>query len=116
LGIKAATAGSSTGNIGCNIQKYVESHGFSIIRALVGHGIGKEPHQDPPVPNFGENGEGNKLVPNMAIAIEPMVATGNYDIKTKKHGWTVAMADGKNGAHFEHTVLITDSKPIIITQ
>lgn len=116
LGIKVANAGNTTGDIGNNIQKYVESRGFSVVRALVGHGIGQEPHQEPQIPNFGKSGEGSKLVPNMAIAIEPMVVIGRYEVKTKKDGWTVATVDGKYAAHFEHTVLITASKPIIITQ
>jgi len=116
LGIKASCAGNTIGDIGFSIQKYVESRGFSVIRSLVGHGIGKEPHQDPQVPNFGKKGEGIKLVPNTAIAIEPMISLGSHEVKTKKDGWTVIMADGKKGAHFEHTVLITPSKPIVITQ
>lgn len=115
LGIKFAHSGNTTGDIGNSIQKYVESHGFSVIRALVGHGIGREPHQEPQVPNFGKSGEGSKLVPNLAIAIEPMIAKGDYNVKTKKDGWTIVTADGKSGAHFEHTVLITESKPIVVT-
>lgn len=116
LGIKAALPGKTTGDIGMAIQKFVESQGFSVIRALVGHGIGSEPHQDPQVPNFGKKGEGEQLKTNLAIAIEPMIAVGDYNIKTNRDGWTVSTYDGKKSAHFEHTVLITSSKPIIITQ
>lgn len=116
LAIKQAVAGKNTGDIGYEIQNYVESKGFNVVRALVGHGIGKEPHMDPQIPNFGFKGQGEELIENTAIAIEPMVTAGSYDVKTKKDGWTVVLADGKKGAHFEHTVLITGSKPLIVTR
>ena len=116
IGIKYALAGNFTGDIGHQIEKYVLKNGFSVVKSLVGHGIGRAPHQDPPVPNYGSKKSGMKLVPGMAIAIEPMVNSGKSDVITSKDGWTVRTYDGKASAHFEHTVLITGSKPIIITK
>lgn len=107
--------GKYTGDIGYSIQKFVEGAGFSVVRALVGHGIGKSAHQEPHVPNFGHKNEGFKLVPNMAIAIEPMVNIGSSEVITDNDGWSVKTFDGKKSAHFEDTVLITNGKPIIIT-
>jgi len=115
-GIKKAVAGNTTGDIGSRIQKYVESHGFSVVRSLVGHGIGRGPHLDPQVPNFGRPGEGEKLENKTAIAIEPMTVAGDYQISTSSDGWTVLTADGTNSAHFEHTILINNNKPEIITK
>lgn len=116
LGLNAAYAGAKTGDIGHKIQRYVESNGLYVVKALVGHGIGLAPHQDPQVPNFGRAGEGDILVPDMAIAIEPMVNVGTTDVRCAQDGWTVKTYDGKRSAHFEHTVLITQGKPLIITQ
>ena len=115
IGISAAIAGAKTGDIGFKIQRYVESNGFSVVRALVGHGIGLAAHQDPQVPNFGRAGEGDPLQENMAIAIEPMVNVGSYDVRSDRDGWTVKTYDGKRSAHFEHTILITKNKPLVIT-
>lgn len=115
IGIAAAVAGARTGDIGHKIQKYVESNGFTVVKALVGHGIGLAAHQDPQVPNFGRAGEGDILVPDMAIAIEPMVNVGTGDVRCEMDGWTVKTYDGKRSAHFENTVLITKTKPLIIT-
>ena len=116
LGINAAVAGAYTGDIGAVIQNHVEKNGFNVVKALVGHGIGTAPHQDPQVPNFGKRGTGVLLEPNMAIAIEPMVNIGTGDVKTSSDGWTVKTYDGARSAHFEHTILITQAKPVIITQ
>lgn len=115
-GIKKAVEGNTTGDIGYSIQKYVESKGFNVVRNLVGHGIGKAPHTDPQIPNFGERGTGTILRNNCAIAIEPMIVSGNYDVFTQKDGWTVSTKDGSNSAHFEHTVLINMNSPEIITK
>jgi methionyl aminopeptidase len=115
-GIKRAIEGNTTGDIGFSIQKYVENKKFNVVRALVGHGIGKAPHTDPQIPNFGERGKGTKLVNNCAIAIEPMIVAGNYDVFTLGDGWTVSTRDGSNSAHFEHTILINNNFPEIITK
>lgn len=115
IGMNTAVAGAHVGDIGNAIQKYVESNGFSVVKALVGHGIGSAPHQDPQVPNYGSYGSGEVLEPGMALAIEPMVNIGSGDVKTGKDGWTVKTLDGRRSAHFEHTVLITEGKPLVIT-
>lgn len=115
IGIAAATAGAKTGDIGHKIQKFVESNKYSVVRALVGHGIGLKPHQNPQIPNFGRAGEGDILEPGMAIAIEPMVNMGTYDIRCASDGWTIKTYDGLRSSHAEHTVLITKGKPLIIT-
>lgn len=115
LGIKKAIAGNRIGDVSNAIQSYVEKNGFSIVREYVGHGIGKEMHEEPSVPNFGVPGRGKKLEPGMTIAIEPMVNMGSRYVKVLDDGWTVVTQDGKYSAHFEHTVAITDSEPIILT-
>lgn len=115
LGISVATAGAKTGDIGEKIQRFVESHDYSVVKALVGHGIGIEPHQDPQIPNFGKRGSGETLLENMAIAIEPMVNAGTGDVRSASDGWTVKTYDGKRSAHFEHTILITKGKACILT-
>ena len=115
IGIGMATAGAMTGDIGSKIQQFVESNGYFVVKALVGHGIGLKPHQDPQVPNYGRAGEGDRLEAGMAIAIEPMVNIGTSDVRCAADGWTVKTYDGKRSAHAEHTVLITDGKPLIIT-
>lgn len=115
-GIREAKVGKTTGDIGYRIQKYVESRGFNVVRALVGHGIGKAPHLDPQIPNFGKMREGIRLEDKTAIAIEPMVVSGTNQVTTSKDGWTVVTRDGSNSAHFEHTILINKKKPEIITR
>lgn len=115
LGIEKAIAGNRVGDISNAIQSYVEANGFSIVREYVGHGIGKKMHEEPSVPNFGSPGQGKKLEPGMTIAIEPMVNMGARQVKTLDDGWTVVTKDGKYSAHFEHTVAITDTGPIILT-
>jgi methionyl aminopeptidase len=114
--IKFVKAGITTGDLGNFIDSYVKKHGLLVIRDFVGHGIGLLPHDEPHVPNFGEPGKGSILEEGMAIAIEPMVTSGNIDIKIAKDGWTVRMARGQHCAHFEKTILITKSGAEIITK
>ena len=114
-GIAAAQAGARIGDVGHAVQSYVEENGFSVVRSFVGHGVGKELHEDPEVPNYGTPGRGPRLVPGMCIAIEPMVNQYKYAVKTLKDGWTVKTCDGGLAAHFEHTVLITKDGPEILT-
>ncbi len=114
LGIAAAKAGNTLGDIGHAVQSYVEKNGFSVIRSLTGHGIGKKLHEDPHVYNFGKPGEGETLVPGMTIAIEPMVAAGRYELKQLKDDSFVTK-DGSLGAHFEHTVVVTDRGARVLT-
>ena len=97
------------------IQTYVESNGFSVVRAFVGHGVGAQLHEEPEVPNYGNPGRGPRMLPGMTMAIEPMVNAGVYDVKVLKDGWTTVTADGKLSAHYENTVLITDGEPEILT-
>jgi len=121
LGIEAAVEGNKVYDISRAIQQYVEKNGFSVNRELVGHGIGKRLHEEPPIPNFvppllaRKQYPNIKLLKNMTIAIEPMVNMGDYKVLTKEDGWTVVTADGKPSAHFEHTIVVTDSKPIVLT-
>ena len=114
-GIAAAQAGARIGDIGHAVQSYVEENGFSVVRSFVGHGVGKELHEDPEVPNFGREGHGPRLVPGMTIAIEPMVNAGGPDVKTLSDKWTVKTVDGSLAAHFEHTIAITAQGPEILT-
>jgi len=103
------------GDIGQIIESYVTNHGMSVVRVLVGHGIGKKPHQEPQVPNYGKKGTGISLQSGMAIAIEPMVNLGREEVVTGDDNWTVKTLDHSMSAHFEHTILITDKKPIVVT-
>lgn len=115
-GIAKARPGNTTGDIGAAVQKYVESHGFGVVRDLVGHGIGQNVHEAPSnVPNFGKPGKGDRLKEGMTICIEPMINEGTYRVNTLKDGWTVVTADDKLAAHFEHTVAILKSGPEILT-
>lgn len=115
-GIEAALAGNRVGDISHAVQSYVEEHGFSVVRTYVGHGVGRELHEDPEVPNFGKAGHGPRLVGGMTIAIEPMVNQKHYSVKTLSDGWTVKTADGGLSAHFEHTVAITAAGPEVLTR
>ena len=115
LGIRQAVAGNRIGDISATIQAFVESHGFSVVREMVGHGVGVAMHEAPEIPNFGRKGTGDKIKPGMTLAIEPMVNVGGHRIKTLADGWTVVTADGSPSAHFEHTVLTTDHGPEILT-
>lgn len=116
FGIKQAKPGNTVGHIGEAVQKFVEKNGFSVVRDLVGHGVGHEVHEEPRVPNFGIAGAGEKLVPGMVIAIEPMVNEGDFKIKMLSDGWSMVTRDGKLSAHFEDTIAITDKGPIILTR
>ncbi len=106
IGIREVRAGAHISDIGYTVQTFVESRGYSVVRALVGHGIGNKLHEEPPVPNFGRKGTGIVLKPGMVLAIEPMVNAGTWEVRTKPDGWTVVTADGKLSAHFEHTVAV----------
>ncbi len=115
-GIEMAQPGGHLGDISYAIQQYVESHGFSVIRDYVGHGIGHQMHEDPQVPNYGSPGRGILLKPGLALAIEPMVNQGDYEVDVLDDGWTVVTRDGSLSAHFEHTIFITESGPEILTR
>jgi methionyl aminopeptidase len=114
-GIAAAVPGNRVTDISRAVQNYVEGNGFSVVREFVGHGVGRAMHEDPQVPNFVDRKMNDKLRPGMTIAIEPMVNAGRAAVKILKDGWTVVTQDGSLSAHFEHTVLITDGKPEILT-
>lgn len=114
-GIKYATHGAKLGDVSAAIQEYVESHGYSVVRDLVGHGIGKNLHEDPNVPNFGHKGRGVRLAAGMTLAIEPMVNMGEYDVVVLDDDWTVETEDGSLSAHYENTILITKGECEILT-
>ncbi len=114
-GIKYATHGAKLGDVSAAIQEYVESHGYSVVRDLVGHGIGKNMHEDPNVPNFGHKGKGLRLAAGMTLAIEPMVNEGDYEVVVLDDDWTVETADGSLAAHYENTILITKGECEILT-
>jgi len=115
IGIEQAISGNKVHDISFAVQEYVERNGFSVVRDLCGHGVGKLLHEDPAVPNFGKKGTGPKLKNGMTLAIEPMVNAGTYNVTTGSDGWTVLTADGSPSAHFEHTILIQDDSPEILT-
>ena len=115
-GIKAAVAGGRIGDIGSTIQRYCEERGFSVVREYTGHGVGKQMHEDPSVPNFGTPGRGVRLLPGMTIAIEPMINMGGAGIRQLPDGWTIKTKDGSLSAHFEHTIAITSNGPVILTK
>ena len=115
-GIEKAVAGNHLHDISAAVQQHVEANGFSVVRDLVGHGIGKKLHEEPSVPNFGEAGTGIVLKDGMTLAIEPMVNSGTWRVKIAADGWTVFTADGKPSAHFEHTVALINGKAEILTQ
>ena len=115
IGIKQAVVGNRIGDISASIQQYVEGNGFSVVRDMVGHGVGVSMHEPPEIPNFGQRGKGDRIKPGMTLAIEPMVNAGGYKTKTLSDGWTIVTADGAPSAHFEHTVLTTDRGPEILT-
>ena len=115
-GIAAAVPNNHLGDIGYAIQSWVEAQGLAVIRDFVGHGIGKELHEAPQVPNFGEAGAGVKLRPGMTIAIEPMVSAGDWRVKVLDDGWTAVTADGSLSAHYEHSIVITKDGPEVLTK
>ncbi len=114
-GIEAAKEGNYVSDIGHAVQSYVEAHGYSVVRDLVGHGIGTELHEEPQVPNYGRPKQGHRLQAGMCLAIEPMINAGTKDIFTDRDGWTVKTRDGKPSAHFEHTIAITKNGAKILS-
>ncbi len=114
-GLRYCREGNRLGDVSHAIQEYVESNGFSVIRDYTGHGIGRNMHEDPPVPNYGKANHGPRLVKGMVLAIEPMIAAGGYDVKVLSNDWTVVMTDGRRSAHYENTVVITDGEPRLLT-
>ena len=116
LGIKKAVPGGRLGDIGYAVQSYCEERGYGVVREFTGHGVGRNLHEDPAVPNYGKPGRGVRLVPGMTIAIEPMINGGTASVKTLSNGWTVKTTDGKMSAHFEHTVAVTSDGPLIMTK
>lgn len=114
-GIAAARKGNRIGDMSSAIQRYAEAKGFSVVREYTGHGIGREMHEDPQIPNFGTHGEGMELVEGMTMALEPMVNQGTWRTRVAENHWTVVTADGKLSAHFEHTIAITNGEPDILT-
>ncbi len=116
LGIKKAKVGNTIGDIGNTIQRFVEDQGFGVVRDLCGHGIGKDLHEDPKIPNFGKRGGAEKIVEGMVICIEPMVTVGDYNIKKAKDGYGLATRDDSLSAHFEHTIAITKKGARVLTE
>jgi len=114
-GVKKAVKGNRVGDISNAVQMYVEKNGFSVLKEFQGHGIGREMHEDPGVPNYGKAGRGMRLEPGMTICIEPMVFSGGPNILELDDGWTIVSEDGSNGAHYENTILITEKEPEILT-
>ena len=115
-GIEQAVIGNRLSDISHAIQKHVEENGFAVVRDYVGHGIGRQMHEDPQVPNFGIPGRGPRLRPGMALAIEPMVNLGTYEVTTLSDDWTVVTKDRKQSAHFEHSIVVTENGPKILTK
>jgi methionyl aminopeptidase len=115
LGIAQMQKGNRLSDIGHAVQAHAEAHGYGVVRALVGHGVGQKMHEEPQVPNWGEPGKGIVLRPGLVLAIEPMITEGTWEVETLKDGWTVVAVDGKLAAHFEHTVALTDDGPRILT-
>ncbi len=114
--IRFARAGGRVGDIGHAVESFVISNGFGIVRKYTGHGVGAELHEEPEIPNYGTAGHGARLYAGMTVAIEPMVTVGTEDVIVQKDGWTVVTADGKLSAHYENSVLITDSDPVLLTE
>lgn len=115
-GLRVIKHGCRVGDISYAVEKSLIKHGYGIVRDLVGHGVGHEVHEDPNIPNYGRRGTGHQLVRGMTLAIEPMATLGNHGVHTDKDGWTIKTNDGSLAAHFEHTVLITDTGCEILTQ
>ena len=115
IGIENAIIGNRIGDIGFSIQKYVEDKGYGVVRELVGHGLGKELHEDPQVPNYGRRGRGAQIKNGLVIAIEPMINLGTKDIVSESDGWTIRTKDRKPSAHFEHTVAVYGGKTHVLT-
>ncbi len=116
LALAECRPGRRLGDVSHTVQRHVEAHGLSVVRAFVGHGIGRALHEDPQVPNFGEPGRGPVLRPGMVLAIEPMVTMGSWEVKILDDGWTAVTQDGSLAAHFEHTVAVTENEPDVLTR
>ena len=114
--MKVAKAGNRIGDIGHAVESFVISNGFSVVRDFIGHGVGANLHEDPEVPNFGRAGHGARLYPGMTLAIEPMVNVGRHDVRVLGNGWTVKTVDGTLSAHYENSIAITESDPVILTK
>ena len=114
-GIKSFKEGNRTGDLGYAIQNYCEKEGYGVVRELVGHGLGKEMHEGPEIPNYGKRGRGKKFVNGMVLAIEPMINQGTHKIKQLKDGWSIMTEDGRPSAHFEHNVALIDGKPELLS-
>ena len=115
-GIAQARVGARVSDIGHAVQRHVEAHGFSVVREFVGHGIGSAMHEEPQIPNYGEPGRGPRLAEGMVLAIEPMINVGRAAVRILDDGWTAVTRDGSLSAHFEHTVTVTSSGPVILTR
>ena len=113
--LKVARPGYRIGDIGAAVQQHVESHGYGVVREMIGHGIGREMHEDPEVPNYGHAGHGVRLQAGMSICIEPMITLGSRKVRFGSDGWECCTADGKPAAHYENTVRITDGEPVLLT-
>lgn len=116
IGIEAMQPGNRLGDLGASVQAFVEKNGFGVIRDYVGHGIGREMHEGPSVPNYGAAGTGLKFEPGLVLALEPMVTAGHWQVRVLKDGWTVVTNDGSLAAHFEHTVAVTEDGPVVLTK
>ncbi len=114
-GVRQAVAGNRVGDIGHAVQTLAEKNGYGVIRDLTGHGIGRNMHEDPSVPNFGEPGQGPRLRSGMTLAVEPMISLGDWHVRQLDDGWTIKTLDGSPCAHYEHTIAITDGLPEILT-
>lgn len=115
VGIRQLRTGNRVEDVGNAIQNYCESHGYGVVRELVGHGLGQKMHEDPEMPNYGKRGRGKLLIEGMVVALEPMINMGTKNIRQHKDGWTITTADGKPSAHFEHDIAIIDGKPELLS-
>ncbi len=115
-GIEAMNAGNRIGDIGAAVQRHVEARGFAVVRDFVGHGIGRRLHEEPQVPNYGTPGTGLRLKPGMVLAVEPMVNAGTWEVQTLDDDWTAVTTDGRLSSHFEHTILVTEAGPEVLTR
>lgn len=115
IGIREFKVGNRVGDVGYAIQNYCESHGYGIVRELVGHGLGQKLHESPEIPNYGKRGKGKRFAEGMVVAIEPMINMGTRHIKQLRDGWTILTADGQPSAHFEHNVAIVNGKPELLS-
>jgi methionyl aminopeptidase len=115
IGIREFKLGNRVGDVGYAIQQYCESHGYGVVRELVGHGIGRQMHEDPEMPNYGRRGRGKKFIEGQVVAIEPMINMGTHRIKQHGDGWTITTLDNKPSAHFEHNVALVNGKPELLS-